>query len=89
MKVFHAEGIIIGSIARAGGSCPGVFLVFRCRFTAFGSIRSVLHRPASVAVTGADYALVAIAALVICTISKSTPRRAASMLSPVEGLRWE
>ena len=42
-----------------------------------------------VAVNAGDYVAVAIAALLICTISTIYPARAASMLSPVEGLRYE
>ena len=36
-----------------------------------------------------DYALVALAALVICTVATIYPARAASRLSPVDGLRYE
>jgi lipoprotein-releasing system permease protein len=40
-------------------------------------------------VNGTDYAMVAAAALLICTIATIYPARAASKLSPVDGLRYE
>ena len=40
-------------------------------------------------VDGGDYALVALAAFLICTISTIYPAYAASELRPVDGLRWE
>jgi lipoprotein-releasing system permease protein len=42
-----------------------------------------------VAVNPSDYVAVALAALLICTISTIYPARAASTLRPVEGLRYE
>jgi lipoprotein-releasing system permease protein len=36
-----------------------------------------------------DYALVAIAAMVICTFATIYPAHAASKLSPIDGLRYE
>ena len=40
-------------------------------------------------VNASDYATVALASLLICTIATLYPARAASKLEPVEGLRWE
>jgi len=40
-------------------------------------------------VDGGDYAMVALAAFLICTISTIYPAYAASELRPVDGLRWE
>ena len=42
-----------------------------------------------VAVNPSDYLAVALAAVLICTISTVYPARAASALRPVEGLRYE
>jgi lipoprotein-releasing system permease protein len=42
-----------------------------------------------VAVNASDYVAVAIAAMLICTISTIYPARAASQLKPVDGLRYE
>jgi lipoprotein-releasing system permease protein len=90
MKVFMTEGIIIGSIGTVLGVVTG--LVFCLSLSVYGvrldpEVYYIDRLP--VAVNGADYALVALAALVICTISTIYPARAASMLRPVEGLRWE
>ena len=40
-------------------------------------------------VNGSDYAMVAVAALCICTLATIYPARAASKLSPLDGLRYE
>jgi lipoprotein-releasing system permease protein len=40
-------------------------------------------------VNAADYAMVSVAAMIICTMSTIYPAYAASKLRPVDGLRWE
>jgi len=42
-----------------------------------------------VAISWADYTIVAICAVAICTIATIYPAHAASKLRPVEGLRYE
>jgi lipoprotein-releasing system permease protein len=90
MKVFMTEGIIIGAIGTMLGVVTG--LVFCSSLSIYGvridpEIYYIDRLPVSV--SGSDYVSVAIAALIICTISTIYPARAASMLRPVEGLRWE
>jgi lipoprotein-releasing system permease protein len=90
MKVFMTEGIIIGAIGTMLGVVTG--LVFCSSLSIYGvridpEVYYIDRLP--VAVSGSDYVSVAIAALIICTISTIYPARAASMLRPVEGLRWE
>jgi lipoprotein-releasing system permease protein len=90
MKVFMTEGIIIGAIGTVLGVVTG--FVFCSSLSIYGvridpEVYYIDRLP--VAVSGSDYVSVAIAALIICTISTIYPARAASMLRPVEGLRWE
>jgi lipoprotein-releasing system permease protein len=90
MQVFMTEGIIIGAIGTVLGVVTG--LVFCLSLSIYGvrldpEVYYIDRLP--VAVNGSDYIAVAIAALLICTISTIYPARAASMLSPVEGLRYE
>jgi lipoprotein-releasing system permease protein len=90
MSVFMTEGMLIGTIGTALGVITG--LVFCLSLSIYGvrldpDVYYIDRLP--VAVNGSDYIAVAVAALVICTISTIYPARAASMLRPVEGLRWE
>jgi lipoprotein-releasing system permease protein len=90
MKVFMTEGIIIGAIGTVLGVITG--LVFCSSLSIYGvridpEVYYIDRLPVSV--SGSDYVAVAIAALIICTLSTIYPARAASMLRPVEGLRWE
>ena len=90
MKVFMTEGIIIGTIGTVLGVVTG--LVFCLSLSIYGvrldpEVYYIDRLP--VAVNASDYISVAIAAFIICTISTIYPARAASMLRPVDGLRWE
>jgi len=90
MQVFMTEGIIIGAIGTTLGVVTG--LVFCLSLSIYGvrldpEVYYIDRLP--VAVSGSDYISVAIAALIICTLSTIYPARAASMLSPVEGLKYE
>jgi lipoprotein-releasing system permease protein len=90
MRIFVLEGIIIGGI----GTLFGVGTAFAwCTGLMWFGVRLdpevyyIDRLPVNV--NPYDYGLVAIAALVICTIATLYPARAASKLSPVDGLRWE
>jgi lipoprotein-releasing system permease protein len=90
MGVFMTEGIIIGAIGTVLGVMTG--LVVCSSLSIYGvrldpEVYYIDRLP--VAVNGSDYVAVAIAAFIICTVSTIYPARAASMLRPVEGLRWE
>jgi lipoprotein-releasing system permease protein len=90
LKVFMTEGIIIGAIGTALGVVTG--LVFCLSLSVYGvrldpEVYYIDRLP--VAVNLSDYVAVTIAALLICTISTLYPARAASLLRPVDGLRWE
>jgi lipoprotein-releasing system permease protein len=90
MHVFLTEGIVIGSIGTVFGVATGLAA---CKGLSWFGVRLdpevyyIDHLP--IAVSFWDYLAVAIAAVVICTVSTIYPARAASMLRPVDGLRYE
>jgi lipoprotein-releasing system permease protein len=90
MKVFMIEGVIIGAIGTAFGvgtafaTCMGLSW-FGVRLNP--DVYYIDRLPVNV--DPADYAVVALAALTICTVSTIYPAFAASELRPVDGLRWE
>src|SRR5690606_23008565 len=90
MRIVMIEGIISGAIGNIFG--VGTALATCTGLSWFGvrldpEVYYIDRLPVNV--NGADYAMVAVAALLICTIATLYPARAASKLSPVEGLRYE
>jgi lipoprotein-releasing system permease protein len=90
MRIFMLEGVIIGGI----GTVFGVGTAFAaCTGLSWFGVRLdpevyyIDRLPVNV--NGGDYAMVAVASMIICTISTIYPAFAASELRPVEGLRWE
>ncbi len=90
MRIFVLEGVIIGAIGTVFG--VGTALAACTGLSWFGvrldpDVYYIDRLPVNV--NGADYALVALAAMVICTLSTLYPASTASKLSPVDGLRYE
>lgn len=90
MRIFMLEGVIIGAIGTVFG--VGTALATCLGLSWFGvrldpDVYYIDRLPVNV--NGIDYALVAVAALFICTLATIYPARAASRLSPVDGLRYE
>lgn len=90
MRIFMLEGVIIGGIGTVFG--VGTALATCTGLSWFGvrldpEVYYIDRLPVNV--NGADYAMVALAAFVICTVSTIYPAYAASELRPVDGLRWE
>jgi lipoprotein-releasing system permease protein len=90
LHVFISEGVIIGAIGTVLGVVTG--LVFCLSLSIYGvrldpEVYYIDRLP--VAVNPSDYLAVALAAVLICTVSTLYPARAASVLRPVEGLRYE
>lgn len=90
MRIFVLEGMIIGAIGTVLG--VGTALAACTGLAYFGvrldpDVYYIDRLPVNV--NGYDYAVVAVAALVICAIATLYPARAASKLSPVDGLRYE
>jgi len=90
MRIFMLEGVIIGAIGTIFGVCTALTM---CGGLAYFGVRLdpevyyIDRLPVNVNLS--DYALVALSALLICTISTIYPAYAASKLRPVDGLRWE
>jgi lipoprotein-releasing system permease protein len=90
LQVFMLEGVVIGAIGTVFGVMIG--LSFCLSLSIYGvrldpEVYYIDRLP--VAVNASDYVAVAIAALMICTLSTIYPARAASRLKPVDGLRYE
>ena len=90
MRIFMLEGVIIGGIGTVFGvstalaACTGLKW-FGVRLDP--DVYYIDRLPVNV--NPYDYAMVALASLCICTIATIYPARAASKLSPVDGLRYE
>jgi lipoprotein-releasing system permease protein len=90
MRIFMVEGVIIGAIGTIFGvgtalaTCTGL-MWFGVRLDP--EVYYIDRLPVNV--NAADYAMVAVAAMIICTASTIYPAFAASKLRPVDGLRWE
>jgi lipoprotein-releasing system permease protein len=90
MRIFMLEGVIIGAIGTVFG--VGTALAACTGLSWFGvrldpEVYYIDRLPVNV--NAGDYAMVAIAAMIICTVSTIYPAYAASELRPVDGLRWE
>lgn len=90
MRIFMLEGVIIGGIGTVFG--VGTAFAVCSGLARFGvrldpEVYYIDRLPVNV--NEGDYAMVAVAALIICTIATLYPARAASTLSPVDGLRYE
>jgi lipoprotein-releasing system permease protein len=90
MRIFMLEGVIIGAIGTVFG--VGTALATCTGLSWFGvrldpEVYYIDRLPVNV--NASDYALVALASMIICTVSTIYPAYAASELRPVEGLRWE
>jgi len=90
MRLFMVEGIIIGTIGTVFGVVTGWALANGLKSSGVRLSPEVYYVDRlPIAVNYSDYAMVAIAALVITTISTIYPAVAASRLRPVDGLRYE
>ena len=90
LRVFMAEGIIIGGIGTIFGVATGLTSMLSLRW--FGvrldpDVYYVDRLPINVDAT--DFTLVAMAALLITTLATLYPALAASRLRPVDGIRYE
>jgi lipoprotein-releasing system permease protein len=90
MRLFILEGLIIGAIGTVFGVVVGWALAMGLKSSGVQLSTEVYYVDRlPIAVNPSDYALVALAALVITTISTIYPATAASRLRPVDGLRYE
>ncbi|MEM9691348.1 MAG: ABC transporter permease, partial [Myxococcota bacterium] len=90
MKIFMLEGVIIGGIGTVLGVAVALAACLGLSWTGIRLDPEVYYIDRlPVNVDPADYALVAIAAMVICTLATIYPAIAAARVKPVEGLRYE
>lgn len=90
LRLFMLEGIIIGAIGTVLGVVFGWALAMGLKSSGVQLSTEVYYVDRlPIAVNPSDYALVAVAALIITTISTIYPATAASRLRPVDGLRYE
>jgi lipoprotein-releasing system permease protein len=90
MKIFVAEGVVIGAIGTAFGLLLGLgtcLLVDKVGIPLDPEVYYISNLP--VRVEGAQFALVALAALAISYLATIYPATKASRLRPVDGLRSE
>jgi lipoprotein-releasing system permease protein len=90
MRIFMLEGVIIGAIGTTFGVAFAASVCSGAKWLGVRLDPEVYYIDRlPVNVDGGDYLLVAIAAFSICALATIYPARAASKISPVEGLRWE
>jgi lipoprotein-releasing system permease protein len=90
LRLFIAEGLIIGGIGTVFGVVAGWALAKGLQLSGFRLSPDVYYVDRlPIEVNWSDYVTVAISALVITTIATIYPAIAASRLRPVEGIRYE
>ncbi len=90
MKLFVAEGLLIGTIGMVFGVLTGLALATGLKWFGFRLDPDVYYvDQLPINVDPLEFLAVAVAAVVICALATIYPARAASRLRPVEGLRNE
>jgi len=90
MRVFMLEGIIIGAIGTISGVVGALVICLGLSWIGVRLDPDVYYIDRlPVNVDGGDYALVTLAALLICTLATVYPAYTAATVRPVDGLRYE
>lgn len=90
LRLFLTEGMLIGGVGTLFGVITGftsMYSLEKARISLDPEVYYIERLP--VYVNGSDYLLIAICAFVITTLATLYPARAASGLSPVDGIRYE
>lgn len=89
--IFAFQGFFIGIIGTAIGTALGLLIVYcQDRYHWFPLDTTVYIIPAiPVEVHVFDIIVVALAAIVLCSLASRLPAKRAAMLNPVEAIRWE
>lgn len=90
LRIFMIEGMIIGGIGTVFGVVTGLSVCTGLSWFGLRLDPEVYYIDRlPISVNPADFATVAAAAIIICTLSTLYPAFAASRLRPVDGLRYE
>jgi len=90
LRIFMFEGMIIGGIGTVFGVVTGLSVCTGLSWFGLRLDPEVYYIDRlPISVNGGDFFIVALSALVICTLSTLYPALAASRLRPVDGLRYE
>jgi lipoprotein-releasing system permease protein len=90
LRLFLTEGMLIGGVGTLFGVVTGFASMYgleKARISLDPEVYYIERLP--VYVNGSDYVLIAVCAFVITTLATLYPARAASGLSPVDGIRYE
>jgi lipoprotein-releasing system permease protein len=90
LRLFLTEGMLIGGVGTLFGVITGFTSMYgleKARISLDPEVYYIERLP--VYVNGSDYLLIAICAFFITTLATLYPARAASGLSPVDGIRYE
>lgn len=90
LRLFLTEGMLIGGVGTLFGVITGFASMYgleQAKISLDPDVYYIERLP--VYVNGFDYLLIAICAFVITTLATLYPARAASGLSPVDGIRYE
>ena len=90
LKTFFLEGVIIGAIGTVFGVTSGLALCLGLKWFGLRLDPDVYYIDRlPITVNGWDFLTVAGAALGICSVMTILPAYAASLVRPVDGLRYE
>lgn len=90
LRLFLTEGMLIGGVGTFFGVVTGFTSMYGLEKSGIRLDPEVYYiERLPVVVDGIDYLLIALCAFVITTVATLYPARAASQLSPVDGIRYE
>lgn len=90
LRLFLTEGMLIGGVGTFFGVATGFTSMFGLEKSGIRLDPEVYYiERLPVVVDGIDYLLIALCAFLITTVATLYPARAASQLSPVDGIRYE
>jgi lipoprotein-releasing system permease protein len=90
MSIFMREGVIIGAIGTVFGVANALALCLGLSWTGVRLDPDVYYIDRlPVNVNATDYAMVALASLIICTLATVYPALTAASIRPVDGIRYE
>ena len=90
MKIFVVYGLVIGAFGTVLGELLGYFSCHAIRMFGVGLDPEVYYiSELPVAMNPVEFAVVGVAAIVVCYLATILPSLQGSRLNPVEGLRYD